>query len=84
MSVAQTVIMAPHASRLQEPFCDEPLPTLLMDVDSIAGNLPRLEVRDADETDEMTVASFFCVKEDEDSPVAREPLKEVLTLLTLP
>jgi hypothetical protein len=38
---------------------EEPLPALLMDVDSIERKLPRSDERDSDETEEMTVANLL-------------------------
>jgi hypothetical protein len=38
---------------------EEPLPVLLMDMDSIEGKLPRCDERDSNETDEMTVANIL-------------------------
>ena len=38
---------------------EEPLPGLLMDVDSVIGKLTRCHERDSDETDEMTIVNVL-------------------------
>ncbi len=40
-------------------ICEEPLPTLLLDVDTIKGKLSRRDERDSDDTDHTTMQNVL-------------------------